>query len=201
MKNKVYILLLILILSGMTAVPCAHAAESKEYQVKAAFVYNFIKFVTWPEETDKKTESDKQVETVKIAIIGKDPFGDKFKPIVKKTVKNKKIELVKHPDFNKIADSNSLDGCQVIFISKSETKNVRKIIKSVESKPILVISEITKFADLNGMIGFVKKDNKIRFEINLDAAKLANLKISSQLLKLALRVIEEKQKPISRKNH
>jgi hypothetical protein len=194
MKNRVYILLLILILLGMTEVPCAYAAGSKEYQVKAAFIYNFIKFVTWPEDTDK------QAEFVKIAIIGKDPFGNKFKPIVKKRVKNKKIELIKYPAFDKIADSNSLDRCQVIFICKSETKNAQKIIKSVAGKPILVISEIDKFADLNGMIGFVKKDNKIRFEINLDASKLANLKISSQLLKLALRVVEEKQKTISRKH-
>jgi len=193
MKNKVYILLLILVLSPMTAVPCAHAASSREHQVKAAFVYNFIKFVTWSEDPNSQTES------VKIAIVGKDPFGNKFDLIVKKTVKNKKIELVKYPDFNKIADSNSLDRCQVIFICKSETENVQKIIKSVAGKPILVISEIDKFVDSNGMIGFVKKDNKIRFEINLDAAKLANLKISSQMLKLALRVIE--QKTITRKNH
>jgi hypothetical protein len=179
----------------MTVTPCAYAAGGKEYQVKAAFVYNFIKFVTWPENTDKQTES------VKIAIVGKDPFGDKFKPILKKTVKNKKIDLVKYPDFDKISDSDLLEQCQVIFICKSETQNAQKIIESVAGKSILVISEVDKFADLNGMIGFVKKDNKIRFEINLNAVKAANLKISSQLLKLALKVIEEKQTPVIGKSN
>ena len=189
MKNKIYILLLLLVLFRTSPALCAHATDSKEYKLKAAFIYNFIKFVTWPEDAGKQSES------IKIAIIGEDPFAKNFDPIVKKTVKNKKIELMKYHDFNKIADSNSLGQYQVIFICKSESENVTKIINSVAGKPVLVISGIDNFAELDGMIGFVKRDNKIRFEINLNAAKLADLKISSQLLKLALRVIEKQQKP------
>ena len=187
MKNKVYILLLLLVLVGTKQMPCAYGADSKEYKLKAAFIYNFIKFVSWPADIETQSES------IKIAIIGEDPFGSSFDPIIKKTVRNKKIELIKYHDFNKIADSNSLDQCQVVFVCKSESKNAVTIINSVAGKPVLVISGIDNFADLGGLIGFTKRDNKIRFEINLNAVKLADLKISSQLLKLALRVIEKEQ--------
>jgi hypothetical protein len=187
MKNKIYILLLLLVLIGTTQMPCAYGADSKEYKLKAAFIYNFVKFISWPEDIGEQSES------IRIAIIGDTPFGKSFDPIVKKMVKNKKIEVAKYHNFDKVADSNSLDQYQVIFICESESKNAKRIIKSVSGKPVLVISDVADFADLGGMIGFVERDNKIRFEINLDVVKAVDFRISSQLLKLALRVIEKPQ--------
>jgi len=187
MKTKIYILFLLSILFGTALSPRAYAADATEYKLKAVFIYNFIKFVTWPEKDESKSES------VKIAIIGDDPFGNSFDSITKKTIGDKAIEVVRHRTYDEIADSNSMGQYRVVFICESESQNAAKIIASVAGKPVLVVSDINDFTDQGGMMGFVEKDNKIRFEININAVKLTDLKISSQLLKLALRVIEKQQ--------
>lgn len=182
-KNK-HILLLVMIIGIPTLSVQAWGAAGKEYQVKAAFIYNFIKFIQWPDE-----ESD-QRETIKIAIVGQDPFGNSFDPILEKTVKNKNIELVHFDSYEKIHDKEQLYDCQVVFVSKSEQNHISGMLAGVQGRAILTISEIDGFADKGGMICFKNNDNKISFEINIGTMKTSNIKASSQLLKLALRVID-----------
>lgn len=184
MKKNMHILILVMIVAVSAMSAQATAAAGKEYQIKAAFIYNFIKFIQWPEE-----ESD-QRESIKIAIIGEDPFGSSFDPIIQKTVKNKKIELVKFDSFEDIEDKQLLYDCQVVFVCKSEERNLSRIFESLNGRAILTISEIDDFADNGGMIGFKNNNNKVSFEINIRTMKAVNIKASSQLLKLALRVID-----------
>jgi hypothetical protein len=148
--------------------------ESREYAVKAAFLYNFAKFVDWPPESFKIEASP-----LVLGILGVDPFGAVLETLKGKTVKGHKLVIRKLPRLENFED------CQILFISGSEKDSVRPILAAVKSHPILTVSDIDRFAQQGGMIGLVAVDNNINFEINLDTVQRSKLKVSSQLLKLA----------------
>ena len=174
-------------------------APSKEYQIKAAFLYNFIKFVDWPKE--KMADSN---EPIIIGIIGKDPFGDAFEPIKDKPVKDRKVvikrfkgfkELKKSDDKNKSELNRQIQvirTCHMLYICSSEKKRLTEIINFVKNYPVLTVGDIKDFLEAGGIINFLIEQKRVRFEINVAAAKRARLKIRSQLLRLAKRVIREK---------
>ena len=177
----------------------ADTAQSREYQIKAAFLYNFIKFVDWPEE--KTSDSN---EPITIGIIGRDPFGDAFEPIKDKPVKGQKV-IVRHfeglEELKKSGEESKLDKhpqieairkCHMLFICRSEKQNLEEIIESIKNDSILTIADIQDFLEVNGIINFVMEEKKVSFEVNVTAAKRAKLKIRSQLLRLATRILEEK---------
>lgn len=151
-----------------------------EYQVKAAFLYNFAKFVEWPPKRDGKA-SDQLV----LGILGKDPFGDEIRTIEGKRVKDKTLRVIR-------ADSlDELQNCDVIFISASVNAKLPGILKKLRGRPVLTVSDTPGFANRGVMINLFNLENKIRFEINPVAVERAGLKISSQLLKLARIVKQE----------
>lgn len=178
MKNKLFITkILIVVAIFSNFLPLAGQsgrASFEEYDIKAAFVYNFIKFVEWPESSMNR--SDK----ISIAILGSDPFRGKLdKLIAGKRVKNKVI-TVKH-----YSDITQIPFCHVLFISNSETRDLRSIFSSIKNKNFLTVGESSKFLKRGGIIKFLTYDNKVRFEINLKTAHAHKLKISSRLLRLA----------------
>lgn len=202
MKIKAYIFVVLsLVLLVVPIVPeaLADSVRSQEYQIKAAFLYNFIKFVEWPNE--KFADSN---EPITIGIIGKDPLGNAFVPLKDKQTKGRKIvvkrfkgfeELKKDPERNKAELQRIIDTirkCHLLFICSSEKKALRDIINSVKDYPVLTVGETKGFLEFGGIINFLMEENKVRFEINLAAAKRAKLKIRSKLLRLAKRVVEEK---------
>jgi len=152
------------------------ADSFKEYQIKAAFIYNFIKFIEWPDENT--------FNTFNVCILGKDPFGRAMDILKEKKVKNAKINVLR------INSLEKAEKCQVVFISPSEKNSLKKILDSLKIKPILTISEVPDFIKKEGIINFIIIKNKIRFEINEKASREAGLKISSKLLRLAKRVIK-----------
>lgn len=169
---------------------------SREYKIKAAFLYNFIKFVDWPEEKDVDPN-----EPIVIGIIGKDPFGDAFKPITKRQIKGRKGLISRFEGIEKLKESNeadkpeieSLRKCHLLFICSSEKENLTEIINLVDKHSVLTVGETTNMLKAGGMINFMVEENKVHFEVNLTAAKQGNLKIRSQLLRLAKKVIEEQK--------
>ncbi|MFQ5708970.1 MAG: YfiR family protein [bacterium] len=178
MKKHLGLLVIIFIFSAT-----GHAQNSNvsrltnvsEYQVKAAFLYNFAKFVDWPKEVI--ADSSKPII---IGILGKDPFGlDLDQTIAGETVKGRKL-VVKR--FHQIAD---LEFCHILYISPSEKKNLAKIIEKVKNSSVLSVSEVKRFAEEGGIINLFNENNKVRFEINVQAAERAGLRISSRLLRLA----------------
>jgi hypothetical protein len=197
MRLKFYIFIFLLI--GMQVIPAGAQDKSdsdlgREYQIKAAFVYNFIKFVDWPEG-----KTGDQNESVIIGIIGKDPFGDSFEPITSKQIKGKKSLVIRFEGFEQLKKSNeagksidSLRKCHLLFISSSEKENLRDIIQYVKKYNVLTVGDMPNVLETGGIINFLVKENKVHFEVNLIAAKQANLRIRSQLLRLATRVIDEK---------
>lgn len=165
---------LLLMGSGLV---CAQEPQPSEYELKAAFLYNFAKFVEWPPGTFPQSSSP-----FVIGILGENPFADDLK----KTVAGKKI--LEHPisvvAFSTLAEATN---CHILFISNSEKSRLGAIFKSLRGAPVLTVGENDQFTEAGGMINFVREANKIRFQINDESAKGARLKISSKLLSLAIR--------------
>ena len=146
----------------------------QEYQVKAAFLYNFARFVEWPNGAFPDGKSP-----FVLAVIGKDPFGESLDLLKGKTVGNREIVI------NRIADIDRLEKCHILFICDSEKERLKPILRKAESARMLTISDLKGFCEAGGHIAFYLEENKIRFEINNEDAQRTGLKISSQLLKLA----------------
>ena len=147
----------------------AQSFSSREYEIKAAYLYNFIKYVDWPSYGD----------TISIGVLGNDPFGTALAPLNGKIVKGRRL-VIKHLD--SVRDAQQ---CQIIFVSSSEKQRLQEIFESLRSARVLTVGETQGFADGGGIINFIEENNKIRFEINADAARRTGLNISSELLKLA----------------
>jgi hypothetical protein len=168
---------MIFTLQGLSAAALNTSDEKAtyaEYKVKAAYLYNFAKFVEWPAEV----LADPSLP-LSICIFGKDPFGDALDTIKGKTVKGRKL-LIKR--YSGVED---LKECHIIFISPSEEKNLAGILEKIKDMHMLTVSDMEGFADRGGMINLNKSKNRIRLEINLDAAQHSGLKMSSKLLKIA----------------
>lgn len=197
MKVKAYnsIISIVIACSLLVTVQArADSASSREYQVKAAFLYNFINFIDWPDENDENTDTDKKNPIV-IGILGKNPFGNAFEPIKDKEVKDRKV-TVKHfknlEELKKIIESSTAaQQCHLLYISSSEKENLKNILNLIKDKSILTVGDTENFLESGGIINFLMEDNKVCFEINKTAAERAKLKIRSKLLRLAKRVIPE----------
>ncbi len=151
-----------------------------EYEVKAAFLYNFAKFVEWP------PEALRQGAPMRFCILGRDPFGSLLESSLNgKTLEAKPIEIAR------ASDPRQLTGCQVVFISSSERSRMADILEILHVLPILTVSEMPGFAELGGMVNFFIEDRRIRFEINPQSAARSGLRISSQLLSLS-RIVTNK---------
>jgi hypothetical protein len=175
----------------------ADSSSNQEYQVKAAFLYNFIQFVDWPEETSDSNEP------ITIGIIGNDPFGNAFEPIKDKKVKGRAVVIKRFESFEKPKNSTEKDKpesdqeietltkCHLLFICPSEQKNLKEIIDTVKDHGVLTVGEMEGFLESGGIINWFVEEKKIRFEINTAAAERAKLKIRSNLLRLAKRIVGE----------
>jgi len=161
----------LLLVTGLSMPLPAFADDAvTEYQVKAAFLYNFSRFVNWPGALDN---------TFRLCVIGQNPFENLLDGLIGKNVHDSIMVVETHDSTDTVHD------CQVLFISRSLEPELDTIITAIDGLPILTVSDIASFTDAGGMIGLGIVNNKIRFEINTDAAGLAGLSISSKLLSLA----------------
>ncbi|MFA5422898.1 MAG: YfiR family protein [Phycisphaerae bacterium] len=172
---------------GIVLVFCAYTLASgadtyPEHEVKAAFLYNFIKFADWPEEKVKDAN-----QPMIIFVVGSYPECKTFKDIQSKG----SVQVRMFKSFDQISDPNILKDCHVLFVSSSEKKDITRILNVVKDYPVLTVGEDDSFLDAGGIINFVEYEEKIRFEINLPAATRADIKLRSKLLKLARRVVTE----------
>jgi hypothetical protein len=142
-----------------------------EYRLKAAFLYNFAKFTTWPSNSFATARSP-----LKIGIIGEDPFGPLLPQTIEgKLVHGRKLEIVRRQISDDLAD------CHMLFISSSETEHLPKILSLLRGRPVLTISELERFAQTGGMIRIFVKEKNVRFDINVQAVEAAGLQMSSKL--------------------
>lgn len=190
-RNFIFIAVIFVLLIG------ARCYANPEYQVKAAFLYNFIMFVDWPE--GKLGDSNAPIV---IGIIGENRFEDALEPLKDKQVKDRKIvikqfkrfvEIKKLDEAQRNQEIAALRSCHLLFISGSEQGAIKEITDLVKDYGVLTIGETESFPKAGDIIiNFIIKDEKVRFEINLVAAKEAKLQIRSQLLRLAEVVIGDK---------
>ena len=152
----------------------ACANSSLEYRVKAAFLYNFTKFVKWPAKA-----FDNATSPIKICILGESPFGEALDTIRNKTAGGRKIEVVEAKNINDIED------CHILFISADSEEAFFSSHKHFQRLSILTVGDRQGYAQRGCVMNFVMVDKKVRFEINTKSAEKADLKISSQLLKIA----------------
>ena len=161
----------------------AHAQDSSvssEYLIKAGFIYNFANLVQWPSNAFTQPDSP-----IVIGILGEDRFGTVLDRALAGKKVNGRIFLVK-----RLKSVTDLKECHIVFVSSSEMAHLAEAIHLVKGMPILTIGEIPGFARRGGIINLVLEDNKVHFEVNVEAAKEADLNISSRLLALA-RIVQE----------
>ena len=158
----------------MSTLP-ASAQGPSEYQVKAAFLYNFAKFVEWPTGT-----SGGDGDALVVCAMGEDPFEHALEDVVKGKSFNGKTFEVRY-----VSTIREARSCGVLFISSSERKRVGSILEGLKGASVLTVGDTPGDAKRGCIIDFLLEDNRVRFEINVKAANLANLKISAKLLSLA----------------
>ncbi len=157
----------------------AQAGSADEYSVKAAYLYNFAKFVEWPGEA-----GDSGTPLV-IAVFGKDDFGAVLKQTVQgETVNGRTISV------RSVSRIEDLRSCHILFFGSSNLNRLAEVLRAIEGVSILTVGETDEFVRLGGVIAFVAEGNKIRFEINLVPARRNRLTISAKLLRVALGVRE-----------
>ncbi|MCW3110007.1 MAG: YfiR family protein, partial [Segetibacter sp.] len=151
------------------------AQTSREYNIKAVFLYNFTQFVEWPSNTFPGPDAP-----FIIGILGDDPFHSS----IDEAVANEKAKG--HPIIvQRYRNVKDINNCHILFISNTESGKLREILAALASKNILTVSDIPDFATTGGIIRFITKENKIKLQINLPASKDADLNISSKLLQVA----------------
>jgi hypothetical protein len=150
----------------------AQSARAPEYEVKAAFLYNFAKFVEWP--------SPSSAPSFRICVLGRDPFGLALSNIVQsKSISGRPIVSVH------LQSPAEVRLCHVLFISQSDPEILQQVLERTRGLPVLTVGESADFLRLGGMINFVLEQDRVRFEINLEAAERQHLKLSSKLLAVA----------------
>lgn len=161
----------------------AQSEPFSEYQVKAAYLYTFTKFVEWPPEVF----SDSSAPIV-LGIVGQDPFGSMLTEIAAgKTVNGRKV-IVKS-----FKEGQDLRRCHILFVSSSEKKHLPQILGDLKGSSVLTVGEMEGYAQSGGMIGFVLEKNRVKLEINLEASTRARLKMSAKMLAVA-RIVAEDQR-------
>ena len=174
-KRNVICQLALLVIAAPAGHVQAEGSVADEYQVKAAFLFNFAKFVEWPADTFKAGD-----DPITICVWGQDPFGGALEEVVRnKTVAGR--PFVVHP----ISNTPQAAKCQIVFVTSSERKRVRSILDDLKGRGILTVGEAEDFTANGGVINFKLKDARVRIEIDTGAAERAKLRISSKLLSLA----------------
>jgi hypothetical protein len=162
----------LLALYNLAAAQDGASASVGEYQVKAAFLYHFAKFVEWPPA--------KRDTALVVGVLGNDPFG----PILDSMFADKTLNAQRF-QIRRVADAAEAQRCHIVFVSIEDPVELTEAMRTLSGSAVLTVGETKNFAALGGMIYLFVEENKIRFNINLGAARRSHIAISAQLLRLA----------------
>lgn len=154
---------------------CAYAQSATEDQVKAAYLFNFAKFIEWPAEAFDKSDAP-----MNFCALGRSPVVDELDSSVRGKSVNGHTITLKH-----LQGPEDLKGCHLFFLAPGAGKQQQKLLQAAKGLPVLLVAETPGFARAGGTINFVMENGRLLFEINIKAAENAHLKISSKLLALA----------------
>ncbi len=169
-----YLLLFLMVLASVCA-PFQHCQAATEQQLKIVYIYKFLSFISLPGAASDSSYT--------VAILGPDPFGPEIDVLASKKVRGKSINI------ERLAFLGESSSCQVLFVSPAMVKKLPHILEQAKKLQMLTISDMDGFVSQGGMIGFVVKEGRVRFEVNLKAAKENGIKINSNLLEIASKVI------------
>ena len=163
---------------------CAEGDDESEYRVKLAFLYNFAQFIQWPAEAFHNPAAP-----LMMCVAGPDPFQGE----IEQDLHGRKIGG--HPiEIRRLRPNDNPKACHMIFVRAGDKKQVEKLLAAVKGSSTLTVGETEGFADLGGVINLTLDRNRLRFEINLDAAAQTRLKFSSKLLALA-KIVKVERNP------
>lgn len=174
------------VLLAAVTVNAQNTSGSAEYLIKAGFIYNFANLVQWPSSSFAQPDSP-----IVIVILGEDHFGTTLdRALDGKKVNSRSFVIKRAKSISELQHTlGSQKGCQILYVSSSEMPHLNDAIQMLKGVPVLTIGETPGFARNGGIINLILEDNKVRFEVNVAAAKEADLNISSRLLALA-RIIQ-----------
>ena len=162
------------------------AQPVSEYDVEAAYLYNFGKFVRWPDSAQKSPTFD-------ICILGDDPFNGTLEKLIAND------HMGGRPIRKRIIGrSSEASGCAIVYISDSEAENLRRILARLAGSDALLVSNLPDFVQQGGMIQFILDGDRVRFKVNLNPANQSHLVLSSELLKVAVNVTGSPQGGVTR---
>jgi hypothetical protein len=164
--------------AALTPLTCtAQAGQPTEYEVKAAFIHNIAKFVEWPAAARTKG-------TLRFCVLGQDQSGGALDALRGKPIGDAVWEVLP------VDRQGNLHQCRVLFIAASESGSLSQVLNDIKGYAVLTVGDTGGYAVQGVMVNFYLEQNRVRFEINAEAASRAGLRISSHLLKLA-RIVEE----------
>lgn len=174
-KQRTRVVVMFLLLIGMATAlhPLAWGGEL-ENKVKTAYIYNFTKFIDWPVDTGAET-----AEPIKICFFGSDPLRTQLGELNNRQARGRSIKIVR------IKDVNAISPCNMIFISRSEERQLSLVLERLQGTHVLTVSDIPQFSHKGGMIGFVTENERVKVEVNQRSVRLAGLKVSAKLLEIA----------------
>ena len=176
------VVLLSILFAGTTGGARAQSNDD-EYRVKAAFLFHFAQFVDWPPDTLKAANN-----SLFLCTLGDDPFQGALENTVSGKVIGTRVIRIRH-----LRQLQEIQGCQVLFIGKAQDGRIPTLLADLRKAPVLTVGETSGFLGAGGMVCFLLDEDRVRFNINLDAAESAGLKIGSRLLLLAQNVVGERK--------
>jgi hypothetical protein len=182
---------LILSIALLISVSLSHASLARGqlngatgYEVKTAFLFNFAKFIDWPDHSFASPQSP-----FTICVLGQDPFGNMLDETLQEKMIGDRPLMVR-----RLKDKIEGRRCQMVFVSSSESPHLTEILESLKGANVLLVGETTGFAASGGTVEFTFEDNHVRFKINIDAGARSGLMFSSKLLALA-KIVHDQQHP------
>lgn len=181
----------------------ADSPATQEYQLKAAFLYNFILFVDGERFEPPSAEAKKNDpnQPMVIGILGKDPFGNAFEPLQNRLVRDRRVVIRRFDGLDAFADAEGrlpaqhprferIQNCHVLFICRSEAEHLAVLLRPLRKHSVLTVADAPGFLEAGGIVNFLIEDKKVCFEINTAAVRRAKLQIRSQMLRLAKRIVK-----------
>jgi hypothetical protein len=153
---------------------------AREYEVKAAFLYNFAAFVEWPRTAFADADAP-----IVVCIVGADPFGGALDRMLQgKTAQNRPLSI------RRVATVREAKGSHIVFLPSSETERLADLAAAVAGTPALLVGESEGLARKGAVFNFAVEDSRVKLEVHVGAADKAGLRLGSKLLKIARRVDE-----------
>jgi hypothetical protein len=168
-------LLVALLVSGQRLT----AQRGLEYEVKAAYLYNIVNFVTWPPDAVSPL-----ADPLRVCVFGDDPFGALLNRAMQGGTAAMRPIVV-----DRLADVSAVTMCDLVFVAGGNTDRIDRVVKATGQRPVLTVGEAPDFLRRGGMIAFVVDGGRVRFDINLSAAAARGLMLSSRLLQVARTIV------------